>query len=236
MKNTRIVTISFWMRHLHLSLVEKMVYAVIFGFSQDGDSNYHGSRQYLADWCECSLKTIDRALAHLCELGFIHKREVVMGGVKFCRYSVDVPTVDKMSLVGTNCPEGSDILGDGRDILTHNNIVKEVSNETSKERESKEREKSITPSRFVPPTFEEVKEYCEKRKSPIDPEKFVNYYKASGWKLKSGNSMKDWKAAICNWESREKERKNGTNRPADNGSPTHYRQIGRNDDYGESTI
>ena len=114
MKNTNYITILAWMGNLGLSLVEKTVFAIIYGFSQDEDSEFHGSRQYLADWCEASTKTIDRALSHLCELGYIVKREKVVSGVKFCRYSVNVATMDNLSTVGTNWEKGRDNLSPDR--------------------------------------------------------------------------------------------------------------------------
>lgn len=131
MKNTNYITILAWMGNLKLSLVEKTIFAIIYGFSQDEDSEFHGSRQYLADWCEASTKTVDRALAHLVELGYIHKREKVVGGVKFCRYSVDVHTVDKMSLLGTNWENGRDKLGEATDKMSHNNIDNNADNKLS---------------------------------------------------------------------------------------------------------
>lgn len=56
--------------------------------------------------------------------------------------------------------------------------------------------------RFVPPTVEQVEEYCIKRNNGIDPEAFVDYYATRGWKLGKGVSMKDWKAAVRTWENR----------------------------------
>ena len=57
--------------------------------------------------------------------------------------------------------------------------------------------------KFVKPTVEEVKNYCEQRKNGINPQGFVDYYEARGWKIGS-NSMKDWKAAVRTWETRTK--------------------------------
>lgn len=52
---------------------------------------------------------------------------------------------------------------------------------------------------FKPPTHEEVKEYCAERHNNVDPDRFVNFYTSNGWKV-GKNSMKDWKAAVRNWE------------------------------------
>ena len=53
--------------------------------------------------------------------------------------------------------------------------------------------------KFKKPTIEEVKEYCLERSNQINPETFVDYYDSVGWKV-GKNPMKDWKAAVRNWE------------------------------------
>jgi hypothetical protein len=52
---------------------------------------------------------------------------------------------------------------------------------------------------FIPPTLEEVKEYCKERKNNVDPDKWINHYTANGWMV-GKNKMKDWKAAVRTWE------------------------------------
>lgn len=59
-------------------------------------------------------------------------------------------------------------------------------------------------TRATRPTVEEVAEYCAERKNGIDARHFVDYYSQQGWKLSNGNPMKDWRAAVRNWERREK--------------------------------
>jgi hypothetical protein len=57
--------------------------------------------------------------------------------------------------------------------------------------------------RFVKPTIEEIKSYCEERKNGIDAEQFYNFYESKGWKV-GNQSMKDWKSAIITWEKRQR--------------------------------
>ena len=57
---------------------------------------------------------------------------------------------------------------------------------------------------FIPPTVEEVREYCESRKNGIDPEMFVNFYESKGWYI-GKNRMKDFRAAIRTWERKRKD-------------------------------
>lgn len=53
--------------------------------------------------------------------------------------------------------------------------------------------------RFVPPTVEEVADYCRERQNGIDPEAFVDFYTAKGW-LVGKSPMKDWRSAVRTWE------------------------------------
>ena len=54
--------------------------------------------------------------------------------------------------------------------------------------------------RFRPPTVEEVRAYCQERGNGVDPQRFVDHYTANGWKVGGRSPMKDWKAAVRNWE------------------------------------
>ena len=57
---------------------------------------------------------------------------------------------------------------------------------------------------FVPPTIDEVYHYCIEKSitHKVNPERFVAFYESKGWFV-GKNKMKDWKAAVRNWASRE---------------------------------
>lgn len=52
---------------------------------------------------------------------------------------------------------------------------------------------------FKPPTVQQVEEYCRKRGNGVDAERFIDFYESKGWMV-GQNKMKDWKAAVRNWE------------------------------------
>ncbi len=58
-------------------------------------------------------------------------------------------------------------------------------------------------SRFVKPTIEDVKAYCEERNNGVNAQWFVDYYESKGWKVGTA-PMKDWRAAVRNWERSDK--------------------------------
>ena len=61
---------------------------------------------------------------------------------------------------------------------------------------------SNTIVRFKPPSLELVKEYCNERKNTIEAESFISFYESKGWMI-GKSKMKDWKAAIRTWETRQ---------------------------------
>lgn len=58
-------------------------------------------------------------------------------------------------------------------------------------------------SRFVPPSVENVTEYCrENDYRYVDANYFVDFYISKNWYV-GKNKMKDWKAAVRNWQRQE---------------------------------
>ena len=67
-------------------------------------------------------------------------------------------------------------------------------------REEKRKEgESTARSHFTPPTLDDVQSYCKERNNRVDAERFINYYSSNGWRV-GKVPMKDWKAAVRNWE------------------------------------
>ena len=62
---------------------------------------------------------------------------------------------------------------------------------------------SNTKGSFVKPTIIDIKEYCKERKNNVDAETFFDFYESKDW-LIGKNKMKNWKACVRTWESREK--------------------------------
>ena len=69
--------------------------------------------------------------------------------------------------------------------------------------------------RFVPPTLEDIRLYCQGRNNDVDPQRFLDYFEASGWVDGKGNKVKNWKQKIISWEGRNNARAS----PANRGNP-----------------
>lgn len=76
---------------------------------------------------------------------------------------------------------------------------------------------------FIPPTLQEVKDYCIERKSPVDPQIFWDKGESNGWVDKNGNRYKDWKAVVRTWEGWS--RKRGDHSGLDNLTETQRRDL-----------
>lgn len=102
------VVIQSWMlKEMKLKGNELLVYAIIYGFSQDGEQEFTGSLQYLADWTNSTKQGVIKNLNSLITKGYIEKHESFVNGVKFCSYK-SVNGI-KQSLMGysTEFNEGS---------------------------------------------------------------------------------------------------------------------------------
>ena len=82
--------------------------------------------------------------------------------------------------------------------------VEGIRNKDIKEISSKEDTKKSTA--FHAPTLEQVKARCAEKGYTLDPEAFMAYYNANGWKV-GRNKMVSWESALAGWQSREKEYK-----------------------------
>lgn len=58
--------------------------------------------------------------------------------------------------------------------------------------------------RFVKPTLEELEAYKREKDLNVNCEHFLDFYESKGWMI-GKNHMKDWKATMRGWSSREKE-------------------------------
>lgn len=87
-KNDYLLVQAFMIQELGLKGNELIIYALIHGFSKDGESEFKGSLSYISEWTGLSRPTVVSILKQLQENGLISKREYSVNGVKMCAYSV----------------------------------------------------------------------------------------------------------------------------------------------------
>lgn len=96
-KNENYYVVKGWMiNDLKLKGNERIVFAVIYGFSQDGESWFEGSRDYLANWCNCTLPGLDKNIKSLLEKELIIKKTTGKGRGNYCKYKCNLTKIDEM--------------------------------------------------------------------------------------------------------------------------------------------
>lgn len=88
MENKGYTLIQDWMLNLPLSYREIAIYAIIYGFSQDGETRFEGSLGYLAKKTKATRDTARAALRKLVDEGLIDRAIVNKNGVEFHTYKV----------------------------------------------------------------------------------------------------------------------------------------------------
>lgn len=101
-------------------------------------------------------------------------------------YTLCQSNVSQMSVT---CPSNVSI---GKDSIGKDSI----------EKKNSKKENPRMSDRFIPPTVDEIKAYCDERNSCVDPEAFYSFYESKGWMI-GKNKMKNWKMAISTWERKE---------------------------------
>lgn len=202
------LVITGWMSNkLKLKREELLVYALIYQFSQDNYSRYYGGRKYIAEWFNCSLSTIDRALDNLVEKNYIIKETYAVNNVTYNRYKCNLDILVG-GVVNLNTPVVN---------LTTNNI----NNKEIKENNSNKlllKEKQENKPKFTPPTLEEIEQYIKEKKYSVNPKIFYDYFNEGNWIDSEGKPVKNWKQKIITWEKKNKSKSNSTilNKPIPN--------------------
>jgi len=118
MKNENYITLQGWMvNELKLSGNELIVYALIYGFSQDRESKFKGSMQYLADSLGITRRAMLPILKKLVEKKYIKKYETGKRGNKRCDYDVNFDILKNISSEETSPASGEETSHDKSEVV-----------------------------------------------------------------------------------------------------------------------
>lgn len=152
------------------------------------------------------------ALKHLVSTGEItddscHQYRVITI-VKYDDYQklTDKLTDDQQTTNRRSNRRSTDELTNDQQQYNNNNKENNVKNETMKQ----ERE---TAARFVPPTKEEIFDFCLENGLNVDVDYLYDNYSSKGWKI-GASPMKDWKAAVRNWARRDQKQQTVPAKPS----------------------
>lgn len=140
-KDENYYQVTGWMvNKLNLKGTPLNVFAIIYGFSQDGESEFSGSRQYLADFNGLSKPPIDKALNELCDLNYIIKTSKVINNVTFNSYKANLPVIKELCWGSKESlpPSKESLQGGDKESLHNNKGFNNKNDNKNKTKESKE--------------------------------------------------------------------------------------------------
>ena len=153
--------------------------------------------------------SINKALAELERFGYLKRTQRMDDKGRFDGYDYDIYENPSTEKPFTENPSTEKPSTENPPQLNTNKSITDVLNTNVSNTDIQ----PATEKRFKVPTLDEVKAYCQERKNNIDPERFIDYYTAKGWKI-GKQPMKDWKACVRTWEKTRK-KKNEPDRYAD---------------------
>lgn len=110
--DTAYFSVQGWMvTKLNLRGAERDAYAIIYGYSQDNESDYHGSLEYMSQLTGYSKNALCTALKTLTDKGLILKEEKVVNGIKYCRYrtsSLDGNNPSSLDSIQVTCMDNAE--------------------------------------------------------------------------------------------------------------------------------
>lgn len=102
------LTIQGWMlTDLHLKGSDLILYALIYGFTQDGESEFSGSLTYMQQWAGITRQSVLNTLERLQAAGLIEKQKTTVNGIAVCRYRATDGGSQKIRPVVKNLDGGS---------------------------------------------------------------------------------------------------------------------------------
>jgi hypothetical protein len=100
MKASNYVQIQGWMiSDLGLKGNSLFAYALIYGFSQDGTSQFTGSLRYVCRWLNCSRGTAIKVLKDLTNQKLLIKEQVTINNVTYNKYSAKLHNTGSAEIV-----------------------------------------------------------------------------------------------------------------------------------------
>ena len=153
----------------------------------------------LAKQTALSIRNVRTALEHLNLTGELtsesFNRYRIITVVKYDDYQATDNQTDKQPTSNRQATDKQPT-SNRQQYKNNKNAIKEECKEYSPS------ESGPTAKRFVPPTPDDVRTFCQEDGIQVDADRFCDYYASRGWKV-GASPMKDWRAAVRNWARRD---------------------------------
>ena len=149
MKENNYITIPGFLRtRLDLKGSELIITALIYGYSQDGNSWFMGETEYIAEWAGITDKNVLRSLKSLTEKGILEKKEMFVNNkAKRCYYRFNFECAELQNSTVAGC-QNSTVAG-CQNSTVYNNIYNNINNNIKKDaKASKENPSGFSQDNF----------------------------------------------------------------------------------------
>lgn len=159
--------------------------------------DFHVTLRGLAECSDAGIDATKRTLNKLIEHGYVAREQSREQG-QFG--NIDYVVRDSLDGVNVPCTE-SPCMGFPytEEHVQRNNNIRNTNKERTKE------DIYSAHARFQKPSIEDVRAYIMEQGYRVDADTFFDYYESKGW-LVGKSPMKDWKAAIRNWNRNQKQK------------------------------
>lgn len=224
---------GFAIVELGLSGNELLCYSLIYGFTQDKETEFRGSLNYVSSALNVTKQNAKKIIDRLIDRGLIEKREMYFSGVKFCHYIANRHGVAE---IATGCPKKEHSVteiatGGGIDSApnnTNNDKTKDIYNNIPADGGLFEDQADFKPIVVTAPkngkrrkkeyvSFEQTeyfgnperfcRELAETGEFPANTDYMRYYHAAVDWS-KQGNVYAQWVAAIRGWMRKDMQKGN----------------------------
>lgn len=215
-KDSFTVIYGFMTRNLGLSGAELIAYAKIYGFTRQGKC-FYGSLKYLSGVMGASRMTASRALKNLEERGLIARIEgeddssvrIYIADLKQLASLLkdsDFTEESQENMIEKSLME-NEVYSSNKDYIVpdvgndDHNYDGDAQNVTHRANSTQNLKKFSTVEKIVPavkPTYDEIREYCEKQGLAVDVNKFYMRYERQGW-MSGGKPVSSWKNLLHGW-------------------------------------
>ena len=224
MKENNYITIPGFLRtRLDLKGSELIITALIYGYSQDGNSWFMGKTEYIAEWAGITDKNVLRSLKSLTEKGILEKKEMFVNNkAKRCYYRFNFECAELQN--STVAELQNSPVAELQNSTVNNNIYNNIYNN------------NIKPENEFPGFFDESQQSntLQKLRGTTEPRKclFANsrfakfedfekcfdtpefeqidilyyYHSVADWSASKGRMQKDWIAQTRNFIRGDKEK------------------------------
>lgn len=216
---------GFAIVELGLSGNELLCYSLIYGFTQDKETEFRGSLNYVASALNVTKQNAKKIIDRLIDRGLIEKREMFFSGVKFCHYVANRYGVAEIATgrIQNNNGGVAEIATGGvaktaTNIDNKDNSIDKIEDtavgglfpaEPVKEQETKQRGTTEPLCLFANSKFNRYEDFAACFTKPEFANVDIAYYynAVADWSAQKGKKMRDWIATARNFMRGDTEKK-----------------------------